>query len=325
VSPRRCLVFGGTGFIGTKLVLHLAATERFDEVIVVDVKPPRTPLPSRTRFVHHDVRLPVAGELSGLPAEWIFNLAAVHREPGHAASEYFDTNVKGARNVCAHATAIDCRRIYFTSSIACYGSVLSQPRDEGSPLLPASAYGRSKQAAELVHETWLLGGPHRRLVVCRPGAVYGPGDPGNILRLIRAVQRRRFCFAGDPDVRKSCGYVYELIATIDFMLDRSESHILYNFANPTTPTLRDMVLMSAAITGTRANFLRLPMPAVLLAAHLANRLTRGRSPLHPVRVRKSATPTHVVPARLGQLGFPFRYDFASAVRHWRQVAPQDFA
>ena len=39
----------------------------------------------------------------------------------------------------------------------------------------------------------------------------------------------------------------------------------------------------------------------------------------------AATPTHIVPQRLIDLGFPFRYDFASSLQHWKTIAPEDFA
>ena len=34
------------------------------------------------------------------PIDIIYNLAAIHKTPGHAYSEYFKTNINGAENVC---------------------------------------------------------------------------------------------------------------------------------------------------------------------------------------------------------------------------------
>jgi hypothetical protein len=42
-------------------------------------------------------------------------------------------------------------------------------------------------------------------------------------------------------------------------------------------------------------------------------------------VRKAATPTHIVPKRLKDLGFEFKYDFASSLKHWKTISPEDFA
>jgi glycosyltransferase involved in cell wall biosynthesis len=46
--------------------------------------------------------------------------------------------------------------------------------------------------------------------------------------------------------------------------------------------------------------------------------------MHPVRVKKAAQPTHVVPRWLIEAGFEFRFDFGSSLAHWASVAPGDF-
>ena len=103
------------------------------------------------------------------------NLAAIHREPGHQDYEYFETNLKGAENVCSWADQVGCNKIIFTSSIAPYGPA-EEPKDEQSLTVPVTAYGSSKLAAEKIHIAWQhkdIEG--RQLVIVRPGVVFGPG------------------------------------------------------------------------------------------------------------------------------------------------------
>jgi GlcNAc-P-P-Und epimerase len=320
----RCIIFGGSGYIGTMLARHFSKAGRFDEIVQVDVKPGSAPLADRCRFIQHDIRQPVTGELAALKAEWIFNFAAVHREPGHEPHEYYDTNLKGARNVCAFADTAECANVYFTSSIASYGPTTG-PTSEDSPNYPKTPYGITKHAAELIHEVWLRSAAARRLVVCRPGVIYGPGDPGNILRMIRAVKKGRFFFPGDAGIRKSYGYIYGLLESIDFMMARPEPHLIYNYVERETEPLRELVRLSGEAVGKSGSVTRLPITALVAAAHVVQKLTGGKSPIHPVRVRKAATPTHIVPKRLVDLGFDFKYDFASSLKHWKTIAPEDFA
>ena len=301
------------------LARHFAASGRFDEITLADVKKPAQPLPERTRFIEHDIRKPY----SGPPADWIFNLAAVHREPGHEPREYYDTNLDGARNVTAYAEATGCENIYFTSSIASYGPTTG-PTSEDSPNYPSTPYGITKHAAELIHQIWLRSAPNRRLIICRPGVIYGPGDPGNILRMIRAVKKGRFFFPGDADIRKSYGYIYGLLESIDFMMARTEPLLVYNYVERETEPLRELVRLSGAAVGRKGSVTRLPITALVLAAHVIQKLTGGKSPIHPVRVRKAATPTHIVPQRLIDLGFIFKYDFARSLEHWKAISPGDF-
>lgn len=316
---KRCIIFGGNGYIGTMLSRHFSATRCFDEITLADIKPPSLPLPERTHYLHHDIRQPIPPQ----PADWIFNLAAVHREPGHQPHEYYDTNLAGARNVTAFAEATGCDNIYFTSSIASYGPTTG-PTSEASPNYPSTPYGITKHAAELIHQIWQTAAPQRRLIVCRPGVIYGPGDPGNILRMIRAVQKGRFFFPGDASIRKSYGYIHGLIDSIDFTMARAEPHLLYNYVERHTEPLRELVRLSGKAVGKKGNVTRLPITALVVAAHAIQKLTGGKSPIHPVRVRKAATPTHIVPQRLIDLGFDFKYDFARSLEHWKKIAPEDF-
>jgi nucleoside-diphosphate-sugar epimerase len=320
---KRTIIFGGTGYIGTMLARHFAASGRFDEIILADVKPPTTALPAQCRFVECDVRKPISEALQDSTPEWIFNFAAVHREPGHAAHEYFDTNLRGARHVVAFAERTACTNLYFTSSIASYGPTTG-PTDENSPNYPVTPYGISKHAAELIHEVWLRAATARRLIVCRPGVIYGPGDPGNILRMIRAVKKGVFFFPGNPHIHKSYGYIHGLLASIDFMMARAEPHLIYNYVERETEPLADLVRISGEVVKKNARIVRLPRSLLCIAAEVVQTVTGGKSPIHPVRVRKAATPTHIVPTRLKELGFKFEYDFRSSLAHWLSVSPQDF-
>jgi nucleoside-diphosphate-sugar epimerase len=81
VDDSSLVILGGSGFIGRHLAARLAA-EGAAEVVVVDRQAPRWPLPGAVRFVECDVRRPINLDLrSGSPL--VFNLAAVHRTPGH--------------------------------------------------------------------------------------------------------------------------------------------------------------------------------------------------------------------------------------------------
>ena len=122
-----CLILGGGGYIGCNWAKRLANCQRFDKIVLADIRPPSGPLPDKCEFVKCDVRQPL--QFGDLRPEWLFNFAAVHREPGHALEEYFDTNIAGAKNACAFVEQAGCQNVLFTSSIAVYGS-LDKPTSE---------------------------------------------------------------------------------------------------------------------------------------------------------------------------------------------------
>jgi nucleoside-diphosphate-sugar epimerase len=311
----RALLFGGDGYVGR--YLQRASTVIGDPVSV-DIRP------STPDVVYCDVRRDIRAALrDAAPPEWIVLLAAVHREPGHALHEYYDTNVTGARNVVEYADQVGCRNIFFMSSTSPYGST-NHPKDESSPPCPESPYGMSKLAAELVLEGWFRQGGNRRLVICRPGVIYGPGEQGNITRMIRAVRGGYFVFPGDRTVRKSYAYIEGLVDSFDFVLSRSEPYVLYNYVERHTETLDELVRAVQVEFDCHRPAVSVPRPVLVGAAVVAQAATYGRSPLHPTRVRKAAIPTHVVPRWLLEHDFDFRYDFRTSLRHWRDVAPEDF-
>jgi nucleoside-diphosphate-sugar epimerase len=317
------LIFGGAGYVGSHWARRLVAGKRFDRIVLADLRRAEFPLPPGVDFQECDVRKPILSQMNNLKPDWIFNFAAVHREPGHASAEYFDTNLAGARNVCAAAQAMGCANVLFTSSISVYGPTTAATT-ETSPTYPQTPYGISKLCAELIHTEWLRAGKDRRLIICRPGVIYGPGDPGNILRMVRAVQRGYFFFPGTTRLRKSYGYIEGLLDSFEFAMALAESLFQYNYVEAETESIGNLVQIIRQQLGCSAPVISIPLWLLQPVAAGVQLATNGKSPIHPARVRKAATPTHIVPQRLQELGFRFNYDFRSSLDHWRSVSPQDF-
>lgn len=316
------IIFGGAGYIGVRLARHLSANG-WRDIVLADIKLPTEDAPSGVEYIQCDVRQSIVEQVGERRADWIFNFAAIHREPGHRFEEYFDTNLPGARNICGYANRVECTNLLFTSSIAVYGEI-TMPVDESARTYPDTGYGISKLCAELIHETWQKADAGRRLIIVRPGVVYGPGDPGNILRMIRAIQKGIFVMPGDGQVRKSYAYIYGLLDSMEFMMSRAERYLCYNYVEKATDTLAELVASVTGELGIRRARARVPTPVLVALARAAQLATGGRSPIHPVRVRKAAQSTHIIPGELLRLGFNFKYDFRKSLRHWMSVAPEDF-
>lgn len=320
------LILGGSGYIGSHLAKYLLQNDLVKKVYIGDIEPLEDEFllqSDQVEYHHCDVRTPLSPDFVEGNIDWIFNFAAVHREPGHEHREYFDTNLPGARNVCAFADEIGCKNIFFTSSIAVYGPTREETRED-TLKTPDSAYGSSKFAAELIHEKWQVSGEGKRLLVVRPGVVYGPGDPGNILRMIRAIQNGYFAYPGSVDIKKSYAYVYGLIESMLFFIEKEVPKIKYNYVeNPTEPLGKVTEVIKKEL-GSNAPILSLPMPLLKPASKVIYSLFGDRTPIHPRRVEKAAMPTNIIPQVLIDHDFDFKYDFRSSLKHWRQVSPEDF-
>jgi nucleoside-diphosphate-sugar epimerase len=333
------VIFGGTGFIGTHLSQFLLSDPAVQEIVLADLNPPRIErftsvlqdalASGRARYLNCDVRRPIP--LSALPrADVIFNLAAVHREPGHQPAEYYETNLRGAEHVCAYAAASSCKRIVFTSSISPYGSAESR-KDEASIPVPETPYGSSKLVAEKMHLVWQAAGADRRLLIIRPGVVFGPGEGGNVTRLIRSLVRGYFLYMGNRTTRKAGGYVKELCRVISFALGHQgctgEAVTLLNFSMDPPPAIEDFVDAIRNVANVRRKPLNVPRALILGASYPIDAISRLfgiQNSISPVRVRKMYRSTHIEPKRLRELGYIYQYSLTQAFEDWKRDKPADF-
>lgn len=334
------VLFGGTGFIGTHLAQHLLKHDLAETIFVVDLNPPRSsPYTDRLQsavesgrvvFVEHDVRSRVPLSLLPRNVDLIFNLAAVHREPGHAPSDYFDTNVPGAENVCAWASDVGCLKMVFTSSISPYGPSEERKTEESAPF-PQTPYGSSKLAAEKIHLAWQSAAEGRQLLVLRPGVVFGAGEGGNVTRLVRSLMKGYFVYLGNRTTIKAAGYVKELCLVTMFGLETLRKtgapYLLLNFTMDPPPTMEQMVQVISKVgekKRTPFNFPRSLLLGLSYPISAAGRILGVSVPINPVRVRKLFRSNNISAEHLRSLHYEYTYTLESAFLDWKQDMPEDF-
>jgi nucleoside-diphosphate-sugar epimerase len=308
------IVLGASGFIGTRLVRRLV--EAGATVEALDIAAPRESLDGVT-YRTADVREPIDCGCDG-PVDVIYNLAALHRTPGHFPAEYYETNVLGALNATALAQALACRTMVFTSSIAVYGPT-EETITEASPLRPTSDYGQSKQMAEGVHRVWLTGAEGRRLLTVRPGVIFGPGEGGNFTRLAHALKRGMFAYPGRKTTVKSGGHVDDLLSAIAFALARPEPEITFNYAYPDQVTTEGIVQAFSNVAGFPARHPVLPVGLMMAAARVCEgaQALGFSTPIHRDRIMKLVQSTRIAPTWLQANGYDFGSDLTSALESWR--------
>jgi GlcNAc-P-P-Und epimerase len=311
---QRAVLFGGAGFIGTHLAEGLRG--RGVDVVVADLVAPTGD--GIIRYEPCDVSRRI--DLDGSKVDAVYNLAAVHRTPGHPDHEYYDTNVAGALNVTEWCARHDVPVVCFTSSISVYGPT-ETPKDESSALNPNTAYGRSKLLAEQIHRQWVEAAPDRRLLTVRPAVVFGRGERGNFTRLAAALARRRFVYPGRHDVVKSCGYIGDLVRAIDAGLALGERDLTINYAYPNAYTIRDICRAFSQVAGYPEP--RMAPPILVRGAMRALRVTPGHADgmFSPARIAKLTASTYVIPQRLRTMNFRWETDIVSGLRHWRESSP----
>ena len=307
----RCLIFGGSGFIGSHLTRRLCA--HGGEVVIADLIPPAS-LPTGATFVRCDVRRPVTID-AGTGFDKVFNLAAIHRTPGHEPSEYYETNVLGAQNVVAWCEVTGHHTMIFTSSISVYGPS-EETKSELSEPTPNSDYGRSKLIAESIHRHWADSAPENRLTVSRPAVIFGTGEHGNFTRLAHALARRRFLYAGRTDVIKSCGYVADLVDALLFVDGLGKPEATFNFCYDHRYTIEEICQAFQRVAGY-------PLPRTLPTRLLRSAITalrvlnpHDRGPIVAARIAKLTVSTNIEPTFLREQGFEWGSDLEGGLRAW---------
>lgn len=334
------VIFGGSGFIGVFFAKQLLEQLSFDKIYLFDQQQVADKsFPYRTQLVRAE---PCIVEVSGdvrqaiawQPEEkigLIVNFAAVHREPGHEDFEYYQTNLLGAENVCAWAERVGCNEIIFTSSISPYGAS-EQQKDERSLPVPLTAYGGSKLVAEKIHQTWLAANQeHRHLVIVRPGVVFGPGEGGNVSRLVKAVLNRYFFYMGNRDTRKAGTYVKELCAAICWVLQRQKAQgqhfSLFNMSMNPGPSIQEYVQAICKVADVQRRVPGIPYPLLLTAAYGIDLIARPlgiKHPFSPVRIRKLVRSNNIHPGYLVEQGYSYQYTLESALADWKADCPEEW-
>lgn len=323
------IIFGGSGYIGKNMLAFFLNENIFEQYFVCDINHlDGFEDISNVTYVKIDVRKNINLDVNemDISQSWIFNFAAIHREPGHGYKEYFDTNIPGAEHINKFARETGIKNIFFTSSIAPYGRSLYE-RTEQSTLYPETAYGISKALAEKIHQQWLAEDKSRRLVIVRPSVIFGPKDPGNVYRMIKALKKGTFVLPNGGDIIKGYGYVYGLVESILFTMNRKERLIIYNYAENPLVSLKEMAFIVKEELGYKKPTVKLSVNVLMFIAFLFQnslKIIGKKSDIHPVRVKKAGFPTNIKPQYLIDNDFQFKYDFRKALKHWKSVCPEDF-
>lgn len=338
---KNAIIFGGSGFIGGFFAQHLIENCFYKKVYILDIESPMDKessfrknqfleLKDKISFVKCDVRKSI-NWFPNESIELIANFAAIHREPGHKDYEYFETNIKGAENVCEWASKISCKSMIFSSSISPYGIEDIEKNEESLPV-PSTAYGSSKLVAEKIHINWQEKNiEDRTLVIVRPGVVFGPGEGGNVSRLIKAIKKRYFVYIGNQKIRKAGVYVKELSNAMTWCLNKaaaSESKIvLFNMTMNPGPSIEEYANAILKVLNKNYFFPRLPFSLLLLAAHLISLICWPlgiKHPFSPVRIIKLKRANEINPKFLIDNNYKFLFDLENALLDWKKDCPQEW-
>jgi nucleoside-diphosphate-sugar epimerase len=301
MSKVKVVIFGGSGFIGTRLTRTLL--ENDCEVRIADIAPSEA---------HGDLRVDcdvrnleqVLKAAEGMDV--IYNLAAEHEDDVDPIELYYQTNVEGARIVCRAAEQLGIRRIIFTSSVAIYG-LPDFEADETSEPDPFNDYGKSKLQAEGVYRGWFEGGENRGLVIVRPTVVFGPNNRRNFFLFLNQIVKGRFLMVGNGKNHKSIAYVENVAAFLNYVRKFETGEQTFNYIDKPDFDMNTLVSQIKSIMGQKSSLgPRLPYALGYAMGHCCDVVafvSRKKLPISAVRIKKFCGNTRFSAKRALESGF----------------------
>jgi len=220
----KVLVTGADSFIGRHLISRLISDRAEVSALIRTPKNIPAEWDETVKIYNGDITIKesIAGVCRNI--EMVFHLAAkVHDfSEADSAHEHFAVNVEGTRNLLDECKGSGIRHFIYFSSVKAMTEESSSPLNETFESAPATPYGKSKLAAErLVTEYGRKYG--FKTTSLRLPLVYGPGNKGNIYRMITAVDRYRFIMIGPGLNRRSMVYVGNVVDAAVSVADRKEA------------------------------------------------------------------------------------------------------
>ncbi len=238
----KLLVTGSSGFVGTAFLARYAATH---EIVPFSLQ--------RQGWEG----LP---DLRGVDA--VVHLAAlVHQMQGAPVEAYRQANVEYPLELAGRAREAGVRHFLFLSTVKVYGEVSRNPFTEDSPCAPEDDYGRSKLEAE--QRLSQLAGSEFTVSLLRTPLIYGEGVKGNILTLMRWIERSPLLPLGCIRNRRSMVYVGNLAALMEKILRQGKGGV-YLASDPRPVSTTELVERISGAFGKKGSPLCIPGMGMVL-------------------------------------------------------------
>jgi UDP-glucose 4-epimerase len=268
MSIGRCLVLGGSGFMGSHLV-ELLIEEGFQVRVFSLSAASSNRLASvvpRVEFAEGDFRDAKALANSVRGCDYVYHLIATTVPSTSNRDPVFDveTNLISTLRLLEICVREKVRQIIFSSSGGTiYGESDSKPIPESHPTEPRSSYGITKLTIEkylkLFHVLYGLD-----YTVLRVGNCYGPrlpiaGEQGVVGAFLDRLSRGEpIVLWGDGSVRRDYVYVSDIARAFRAALGQLSPFKVFNIGTGVGTSLLELIGLMERVTGRRARILKEP-------------------------------------------------------------------
>lgn len=293
---------GASGFIGRHLTAELLRREW--ELNILSHKKPIAEN-KNCHIIPGDITEPTSLIRIMEGTDTVFHLAAALGASLIDQDAFFRVNVTGTRNVLAAAQEAGVKNFIHFSSAGVLGAVKKDDTaDEDYSCEPINIYDQTKLEAERI--VLNKGRKGLKVIVIRPGWVYGPGDQ-RTFKLIKAIAGRKFLLVTQGNTRQTPVYIDDLIHGTLLCWEKGEDGEIYNLTGTEVLTVKQMTEIIAQAVGTSIPRFNLPKIPAIGAAWILEKLFRIFHREAPLTMGKLAFFLHPKPLSIGkaeiQLGY----------------------
>lgn len=222
-------------------------------------------------------------------------------------NEFTAVNVTGTEEWLEWCTRNHVKRFVYFSSI----KALNAQKDLALYAVsrrPLNPYGVSKWMAEQRVCEWVARSAERAAVIIRPAVIYGPGNQGNVLAMLRGIAARRFILVGRNENRKAIVSVQNVLAATSHLLARMKPGACddYNVTDPDAISVRDLdalIRHGLGRSGNSPNMPRLIAKCIARMGDTFQKVTKRDFPINSSRLAALLEETPVSCNKLMGTGF----------------------
>lgn len=245
----KCLVTGGTGFIGSNLALHL---QELGHEVIITGNESEQPLPEfKGKRLYPGLTGIDWKQIDGIDA--VFHQAAINNTRMMDRREMLHGNLGASLHLFRHVAEQGCRRIVFASTTAVYGRNPSPYKEEG-PFDLNTPYAESKKLLEEAAWDIQMEFPGLVTVGLRYCNVYGPRENHKGSRSTMIHQFAGQMVKGNPKLfkygeqKRDYIYVKDVVKANLCSLEAPESTVV-NCGSGRATTFNRIVEILGEVTG----------------------------------------------------------------------------
>ena len=273
MKPKRILITGGAGFLGSHFVEYMQRIGGY-EIVIFDKFEHNKPRNFNNKVVYFKGNILSREDVTRVfkvhgPFFTVYHLASAMPNKEVPDNLLWQTNVEGTSNMISEAVISKTKSFIFTSSNVAYGIPKTLPVTEETLLTPLEMYGKSKAQAE---KELVKFKDNINIQIIRCPVITGVGRLGLQAILFEFIdENRRVYVLGNGSNR----YQFVDVQDVSMALEKA-SHVegfdIYNIGANEVLTLREIYQKVINFAKSTSKIVSIPMVPALLILSILDKL-----------------------------------------------------